>query len=152
MFPFSFVRTIEVPVTGNAVESVSKTILSTLEGYIKTQKPNISISCNGHQITFSDSVPHFRFIGKSNLLDGIDHGVIEVMPADHRLLVSYKIRFTGLFISASLLTIAVALCIFSSFSFQKFAIGLAIWLCYFGGNFLVMVIRFDSLVRSALVS
>jgi hypothetical protein len=152
MFPFSFASTIEVPVAGNAVASVSKTILSTLEGYIRAQKPNISISSSEHQITFSDSVPHVRFFRKSNLLDGIDRGVIEVVPDDHRLLISYKLWFTGLFVSASLLTITVALCIFSSFSLQNFAIALAIWLCYFGGSFIVIVIRFDSLVRSALIS
>ena len=148
MFPFSFGRTIEVPVTNNSMESVSEMMLSTLARRIKAEKPN-SISSNQRQITFSGGF--FRFVGNWNLLVPIDHGVIDVVPDGNRLLISYKIWFIGLFILSSLMTIMFAFAIFSSgFTLQNLVTVARIWLLFFGGNFVIAVVRFHNFVRSAL--
>ena len=148
MFPFTFGRTIEVPITGNSVESVSEMILDRLAGRIKAQKPS-SISSNPHQITFSGGF--FRFVGNWNLLVAIDYGVIDVVPDHNRLLISYNIRFIGLFILSSLMTIMFAFAIFSSgFTLQNLVAVAGIWLWFFGGNFIIAVVRFHNFVRSAL--
>jgi hypothetical protein len=150
MFPFSFSKTIEIPIKGNAAASVSKSILSTLEGYIRAHNPR-DISLNEHQIIFSDSLGAFRFISTWNVLSLIDRGVVEILPGEDKVLVSYKLWFTGLIFSASLFTIAVMLCVFSSgFTLRNFVIALGIWLCYFGFHFIKTVMHFDSLVHSAL--
>ncbi len=151
MFPFSFSKTIEIPIMGNNVESVSRAMLHTLEGYIRAENPN-SISSNEHQIIFSDSNPPIRFISKWDFLKLIDHGAIEFIPGEYKLLVSYKFWFTGLFISSSLLTITLALCIFSlGFTFPNLAIALGIGLCYFVYNFIRTVVGFHDLIRLASV-
>ena len=147
MFPFNFGRTIEIPVTANSIESVSEEILRTLAERIRAEKPS-NISSNPHQITFSGGF--FRFVGNWNLLVTIDYGVIDIVPDNNRLLISYKLRFKGLFILSSLMTIMFAFVIFSSgFTFQNLAVVAGIWLWFFGGNFIITVVRFHGFVRSA---
>ncbi len=151
MFPFTFSKTIEIPVLGDNVEGISKTILRTIEGYIKAEEPN-SISSSEYQIIFSDSVPPVRFIMKWNLLRLIDRGVIEIVPENHKLLISYKLWFTGLFTSSLFLTTAFTICISSSgFMTSNLAIALGLGLCYFVYNYIRTVVGFYDLIRVASV-
>jgi hypothetical protein len=100
MFPFSFKKTIQVPIQNNKADSVSKKILSELADSIFDEKPS-SFTTNHNQIKFSGG--SFRLVGNWNLLTSIDHGIITVVPAHDKLLVSYKLWFTELLIIASLM-------------------------------------------------
>ena len=147
MFPFSFGRTIEIPITDNTVESVSEMIASTLVRLIKAEKPS-SFTSNQNHITFTGGV--FRFAGSWNLLVSINYGAIDIVQVNNKLLVSYKLWFVELFIFASLITAMFAYLILSSdFSVQNLGLVAGTWLWFFGGNFIITVIRFHSLVRSA---
>jgi hypothetical protein len=144
IFPFSFGGIIEIP-----LESDTKRIISTLTERIKAEKPN-EITSTQSRITFYAGF--FRLvIGSWNLLTSINYGVIDITPAKNKLLVSYKIWFIELLIVASAMAacfafVAVSIGILTDW-FSKFV---EIWLWLFGVNFILTIIRFHNLVRSAV--
>jgi hypothetical protein len=144
IFPFSFGGTIEIP-----LESDTKRIISTLTERIKAEKPS-EITSTQSRITFYGGF--FRLVvGNWNLLTSINYGVIEVTPANNKLLVSYKLWFIELLIIASAISafitfFNVSMGIYTD-SLSRFA---ELWLLFFGGNFIITIVRFHSLVRSAI--
>ena len=143
IFPFSFGGTIEIP-----LESDSKRIISTLTERIKAEKPS-EITSIQSRITFSGGF--FRLVGNWNLLVSISYGVIDIAPANNKLLVSYKLWFTELLVFVSLMAGVAAFVVFATGSAdQNFGIVAKIWLWLFGGNFILTIVRFHSFVRSAI--
>ncbi len=145
MFPFSFSRIIEVPIPGNTMESASEKILSLLAERISAEKPR-SMSSNQRQITFSGGP--FRFVGKWNLLFLISHGVIDVVPDNDKLLISYKVWFTEWIIITSLLAM-LGLAFFAlSSSLEGMLVSVVGLWCIYLGNVIIAAMRFHKSVRS----
>lgn len=77
--------------------------------------------------------------------------MIDIAPANNKLLVSYKLWFTELLVSVSLMAGVAAFVIFAIGSAdQNFSILAKIWLWLFGGNFILTILRFHNFVRSAI--
>jgi hypothetical protein len=147
MFPFTFSRTIEIPVADETTESASKAISSLLSRRIKAEMPR-SFTSNPHQISFSGGV--FRFVGSWNLLVSITYGVIDFMPTNDKLLVSYKLWFMELFVLASLMTIFFGFLIFSSgLTIQNFSLVVALWFWFFVPAYIMAVARFHNVIKWA---
>jgi len=147
MFPLSFGRTIEVPVTNGAIKSTMEMVLNKLVERIREKEPR-NIDYNERRITFTGGF--FRFRGNWNLLVSINYGEIDIVPTSNKILISYKLLFGELFVLASLVTTLFAYFIFSSgFSIQNLGVVAGIWLWFFGVNFIITVVRFHLLVRTA---
>lgn len=148
MFPFSFSRTIKVPVTNGAIESTSEMIVSMLAKRIETEKPK-NITSTQDRITFSSGI--FRFRASWDLLGPISYGEIDITQTSNKILVSYKLWFVELFVIVSLMVTIMAFSIFTKgFTIQTLVLIAVMWLWLFGGNFLLTVIRFDNLIHSVL--
>jgi hypothetical protein len=147
MFPFSFKKTIQVPIPRNKVDRVSEIILSVLADRIFDEKPS-SFTTNQYQIKFAGG--SFRLVGNWNLLRSIDHGVIIVTSVNDKLLVSYELWFDELLMITFLFAAFFGLVI-SRGSLVLVLFTLAgLWSFLFVPNFAITTLRFDQLVRSVI--
>ena len=148
MFPFTFSKTIEIPLAGETAESALGAIVSLLSRRIKAEIPR-SFSSNLQQITFSGGV--FRFVGNWNLLIWITYGVIDFMPVNDKLLISYKLSFLELFLWTSFGTALLGFCVFSSeFTLQNFSLVAAMWIWFFVPAYIMTAVRFHNIIKWAL--
>lgn len=146
MFPFSFERTIEIPISGVDTNSALEMIINTLAVRIEAEKPS-RFNVSENQITFSGGM--FRFVPNWNLLICIDDGVIDFVQDNQKIFVSYKFWFLVLFSFASFVAFLFGVAIFpSGFTMQNVVVAAGTWLWFFGVNFIITIIRFEMLIRS----
>ena len=151
MIPFTFSKKIEFIITDNVIEDATTSVVSAIANRIKAEKPS-NLTSNQFHITFSGGsfreVPNIRW----NILSPIHHGIIKVIPNKNKLIVSYKLWYTELFIIASVMSVLAALLfmISSGFSIQNLWGSITVWAFLYLGNYVVSIIRFDVFIHSTL--
>jgi hypothetical protein len=155
MFPFSIRRTIKMPIPRDTFEHTSEIVVSVIYSYIKSQKP-YRISSTPNNLQFTGRSPELGgLLNRYNWskLVGISSGNVQITPGINELVISYTLWFTEIFILASVGTAIFGYLILSEgITISNIGLVVAIWLYFYGGNLAVMVIRFHSLINSAIKS
>jgi hypothetical protein len=105
----------------------------------------------GNRISFGGGTP--QYLSRRNVFTTLDEGEIEVVSKEERLVISYYLSFRGLLIVASLgVTVVAGLLFLTDFVPLWGALSLMVggWLLIVGGNYLMLVLEFPSLIESVL--
>ena len=152
MIPFTFSQKIEFIITDSMVENATNSVVNEITNQIEAEKPS-KLTINQLQISFSGgsfrrNVPNIRL----NILSQIHHGIIQVTVSKNKLIVSYKLWYTEMFIIVTVVSIlfALLLIISSGFIIQNLWVALIIWAFLYLGNYVISVIRFNIFIHFAI--
>ncbi|MBA3028729.1 MAG: hypothetical protein FP816_07960 [Desulfobacteraceae bacterium] len=145
-FPLSYTNKVEVffKPERHTPENLLKSVVSSLK---EVKAKNIKNDKN--HITFSGGI--LRFVSNWNILASVSSGEITIDKNNGKLIISYHLRFTEIFIfvTAGILGFMGPV-IYQAPNlsiFPKIFLLIFMWAFAFGGNYFITILRFPSFIR-----